>query len=183
MKKILMMLVASAALAAQAEFTSVQAFLDDTTYGLDQNRYQAYVIDTTQMTGLGSATSATVLEWLQSNYNPASFSSSSVIAGSLAYMATKDDSMKFGADSLSLNGDAASYYFLALVENATDNKYYGYVMSNDVAYDGKLDFGSLSTSTDAAGWSPVGSADSVPEPTSGLLLLLGMAGLALKRRG
>ncbi len=51
-----------------------------------------------------------------------------------------------------------------------------------------LDFGNQSTASStvteisggyqSAGW----YASSVPEPTSGLLLLLGMAGLALKRK-
>ncbi len=41
---------------------------------------------------------------------------------------------------------------------------------------------SKSTFTDATGYTSAGWYASVPEPTSGLLLLLGMAGLALKRK-
>ena len=42
-----------------------------------------------------------------------------------------------------------------------------------------LKFGSQSTASQAAGaWTSV----NVPEPTSGLLMLLGMAGLALRRK-
>ena len=42
----------------------------------------------------------------------------------------------------------------------------------------QIPFGSQEVSWDPSGW----TAQSVPEPTSGLLLLLGVAGLALRRR-
>ena len=54
--------------------------------------------------------------------------------------------------------------------------------------DSDIAFGSLTASSRAlpkdasAGYSTAGWYQSVPEPTSGLLMLLGMAGLALRRR-
>ena len=43
-------------------------------------------------------------------------------------------------------------------------------------------FGSLEDTWDPSGWIAQGGGSAVPEPTSGLLVLLGVAGLALRRR-
>ena len=65
--------------------------------------------------------------------------------------------------------DSSNYY---LTEVKTFNSYEGTSVAN-------VKWGSQSTASQAAGaWTSV----SVPEPTSGLLLLVGMAGLALRRR-
>ena len=44
-----------------------------------------------------------------------------------------------------------------------------------------VEFGSLESTWDPSGWSTQGGGSSVPEPTSGLLMLIGVAGLALRR--
>ena len=74
---------------------------------------------------------------------------------------------------------AVSGFFVALSEESANAKYYaissspytGTIPSAGTNLTPSLAFGSTSS-----GW------QSVPEPTSGLLMLLGMAGLALRRR-
>ena len=52
--------------------------------------------------------------------------------------------------------------------------------STDVA---TIGFGNMKTATQtASNWASSGGGEPVPEPTSGLLMLRGMAGLALKRK-
>ena len=64
--------------------------------------------------------------------------------------------------------DASSYFITGTQDFTT--------YSGDFSVD--VTFGNQKTASTAAAWSTV----SVPEPTSGLLMLLGVAGLALRRR-
>lgn len=90
-----------------------------------------------------------------------------------------------GASTYGLTGGATAYF----VVFANDKMYVS--ITGDVVYDpvtaeGDLSFANISASSkldfqaadgySAAGWY------AVPEPTSGLLMLLGMAGLALRRK-
>lgn len=69
------------------------------------------------------------------------------------------------------SASAATSYFTSAAANATV----------DASLDTVITFGSQATvSKDSSSWKSVGG--SVPEPTSGLLILLGVAGLALKRK-
>lgn len=68
------------------------------------------------------------------------------------------------------NSDAAAtatYAFVSDVETAT---------INNLGANAALSFGDITATQTAGNWT------AVPEPTSGLLMLLGMAGLALKRK-
>ena len=83
------------------------------------------------------------------------------------------------------NGQDASFYLVILDASNVANASYAYV--SDVATEYapgsgatfSYSFGDLVASASASNWTKI---ESVPEPTSGLLLLLGMAGLALKRK-
>ena len=82
-------------------------------------------------------------------------------------------------------------FFFATEYSYKDTKYlYVSSLKEDLAYAGTgstsiqfTDLANSKTGLDAAsGFTAGGTYSSVPEPTSGLLLLLGMAGLALKRK-
>ena len=82
------------------------------------------------------------------------------------------------------SGGSYTYYFVVV---DGDNAYFSNekaVTANATATAKAIAFGSQSGSSalPAAGFQGAGAWSSVPEPTSGLLMLLGMAGLALRRR-
>ena len=83
----------------------------------------------------------------------------------------------FSSDAL-VGGNA--YDFFVVVEDGTKTFTSAHVAAAAQATStSNINFGNLATATQSASnWS--GAA--VPEPTSGLLMLLGMAGLALKRK-
>ena len=88
-----------------------------------------------------------------------------------------DDSKSYGA------GDSVYAAILYTYGSGDDLQYMGNVgkVTLESAMDGESGYMSnflLGTSSTATAWSTA----SVPEPTSGLLMLLGIAGLALRRR-
>ena len=78
----------------------------------------------------------------------------------------------------------SSYMVLFNNSSAADATYYAYTDKGNVTIaasgaDASLDFGTFETATSTTGgW----QTTAVPEPTSGLLMLVGLAGLALRRR-
>ena len=91
-----------------------------------------------------------------------------------AYTGTFD--FFFAAEGQNAAGEDVFY-----ISNVLKNKAYGGTGATGVQY-GDLAGTSIETFKTADGWQGAGVYQTVPEPTSGLLLLLGVAGLALKRR-
>ena len=90
--------------------------------------------------------------------------------------------------TLGLSDGTASHAYLLIFDTTmiTDASNYYMTEVKDFntltgSYEAQIKWGSQSTASQAAGaWTSV--TGSVPEPTSGLLMLLGMAGLALRRK-
>lgn len=95
-----------------------------------------------------------------------------------------------GAFSYGEQGGGSYSYFFAIIDG--DNMYLSKtveVTANGTATTKTVGFGTQAPTTGATskslptdGFVAVGQWAAVPEPTSGLLMLLGMAGLALRRR-
>ena len=97
-------------------------------------------------------------------------------SGTAASSAITADSMKEAYWVIVASGDSVTSYNYV----KTDMSAMVYNPDNQESAPGT--FGSVSAADMLAGTSANFSSSAVPEPTSGLLMLLGMAGLALKRK-
>ena len=146
----------------------------------------------------GVAANAASFKWTAANiYGANGTDKFSGTADMYAYLATADASTAVKVASASIvsgvvkNGTANGYTFASDdLTSGTAYNFYFVIEDNGKAFtsvvktatgadvgDAGLAWGNMATATQSASnWA------AVPEPTSGLLMLLGMAGLALRRR-
>ena len=180
MKKLITVLVAFAmAVAAQAatvEWTA--ANIAPATAGDDMTGYMAYIIDDSAYAASGLSK-----DTLSAAVSAAAYSTAVVATSSTATTGKLPSGVKFTDGYAS--GESASYYMVVIngSDAATATGYlYTAPKSGTVTSAGglKMAFGSMAANA-VGGWQE-GPGAGTPEPTSGLLLLLGGAMLALRRK-
>ena len=173
MKRIIMMLIACAmGVAAQAasvtwKTTNVYGYNDPGGYGDHfYDNYRAYLIDTAVFTDQITA----------SNYRDAIAKATS--SAGLSRMVTNRRA-SITPQTVDIDYGAGEGAFVTLIIDNTLGQETSFVVSDPTAVSdaNALSF-SFSSITYNKEWTPAG----VPEPSSAMLLLLGFAGLALKRR-
>ena len=144
---------------------------------LGKNAYTMYVWDNLTAAEYFALTVDMVYDTYGSQLGTAlSASSGSTTLGTTVKNSTATDATTYYAAVLLVYNDGTQDYYMANLATATtDATGSGATVTNL----GKFVGGG--TSGTATSWTAVPS-ESVPEPTSGLLLLLGMAGLALRRK-
>ena len=143
-------------------------------YTLTQAQYDDIV--TAWNNGTGADMSKSVSSYITANTFASEASANNKAGGKTTISGTSTyatGATAYGAILIDYTGTDGQKYVFGNIASA-------YIESGDVdIYVGDLGsfvFGDTNTMSTAAAWYPV------PEPTSGLLMLLGMAGLALRRR-
>lgn len=181
MKKLMFMLAAVAMAAsvhaASVSWGTVSMYDADGAKIKDAATVYVYLMDKTTYDGLTDA-------WASYGDNVKAGGSEAANAGG-----TKTGKYTHKANIYAPNGTATAIttYYAAIIATygtGDDMKYYAEKASVTTGEDGEgmyqFGVGKLDTAVSAASsWS---AASSVPEPTSGLLMLIGMAGLALRRK-
>ena len=182
--------------AAVADYTYVTAYVDTYNGDSQSSYYSGYLLDVSQMGLTEAASASSVAAWLKSVWTT-DFADNAAIVSAMTYRdydATTGSRGFYAGNSdaslsaLSLDGAAGQYYFAALYTlGGYGDSVYGDILSYSDATtsSSRLDFDvggeKLAGNSSTSGWAKIGSIP-IPEPSSGLLVLLGFAALALRRR-
>lgn len=142
------------------------------------------------------AANAASWKWTAANIYSPTDSTAKLTGGTAtlyAYLSSAEASSAVAIQTTSVSSGSISVTFDNSVTTVTGNDYSFYFIleSGDYTYTSatKADLGAQATDTTTIAFGNLKTAtttgggwQSVPEPTSGLLMLLGMAGLALKRK-
>lgn len=179
MKKLVMVAtIAIAAFVGNAAVVSWQYKVTGATGPNTYDNYTAYLVDANAWDSLSSISASTFTD---SSVVLDSASFNAGVKGKSTYTYTTNDKsggLTYRTADVTGTGDLNVYY---VILDTKENKYT--TIADTIAIKGETDTPSIGTHTSitaanlsAATW------QSVPEPTSGLLMLLGIAGLALKRK-
>lgn len=171
----------SASVFGASSFTEARGYAAAYNGVTDSGKYSAYVLDVSTMGLTAPASVSVVSTWLTDNWSGLGSSASATAMTYVDYDSVTG-THGFSLDGIALDGAGAQYYLAVL---CSDGEVYGDVMTYSAATTGagRLDFdigggsGRFAGNSTQSGWYQVS-----PEPTSGLLLLLGVGLVALKRR-
>ena len=177
MKKIIIVAVA-VAMAAMVQAAQVTWSATAIT-ATESTSYFAMIVD---VTGIADATADSVANAIVAG----TFTGNTMYSGAATYNASKSQvAVAFSKKTVNgeyANEQAVSYMTIVFdAAAAADAKNY-IVTSGDAAVDGKFSAAGLLSAQQGSQAGKTWTAVAVPEPTSGLLMLVGLAGLALRRR-
>lgn len=187
MKK-MMIALAAVTVGAVANAATVDWQMTVTASAVDYSasNYSVYLVDAAKWAALESVTADTFAD-NTIVYGQTTFASGTgKSATSKTYATLNKDGIKGTystalADSIVADGGSLNVYYVILDSSKTPNEYYASEMitlTGRLATGSEVQTGFASVANSAVSW----TATAIPEPTSGLLVLLGMAGLALRRR-
>ena len=186
MKKMIIALAAVVAGVA-AHAATVDWSLTVTASGTDYSAstYKVYLVDATKWDALASITADTFAD-NSIVYGQTTFAAGTGKSATSKTYATNDNTGSKGtyasalSDTIVATGGTLDVYYVILDTAKTPNEYYASdkaTLTGRLATGTEIQTGFLSVANSAVSFTAV-----APEPTSGLLMLLGIAGLALKRR-